>query len=311
MANGYLYVLTNPVIPNLAKVGMTTRDPADRIAELSAATGVPSPFILIFQQPVHDPGAAERWVHRELDLLGYRHSVRREFFAGPLHEIVRIVSAAAAISFGESQEGLVELSDVDLDLTAGDQLAEDLYQMGLSIATGSDFRPPDFGDAQRHYEQAALKGHVLATLEVAKSKPLPQRLRMYELLVKRGVLIGLWHTAEAHLSPEKLDRARAMRIFDDFFNKAADQLANEPTDKEFEAQLHERAVSYGLLVLGYENAGGLSEETARKALPILIDAIRARSVALQRNAIPEASERHELDRLKTVQDGFRRRLTTL
>jgi hypothetical protein len=308
MSSGYLYVLTNPAIPNLAKVGMTTREPADRIAELSAATGVPSPFILIFQQPVSNPETAERWAHRELDVLGYRHSVRREFFAGPLHEIVRIVSAAAAVDLAESRDSVDGFSD--MGFPTGDQLTEDLYQMGLSLEAGGDFRAPDFGGAQRCYEQAALNGHVQAALEVAKCRPFAERLRIYEDLVNRGFLVGLWHAAETHLYSAR-DRPRAMRLFDDFFNRAADRLANEPKDKAFETQLHEWSVSFGLLVLGYENADGLQVETARKALPILIAAIRARVVSLQRDAIPGAPERHELDRLKTVQDGFSRRLAAL
>ena len=43
---GYLYILSNPSLGNIIKIGKTTRDPArDRISELSAATSIPTPFV--------------------------------------------------------------------------------------------------------------------------------------------------------------------------------------------------------------------------------------------------------------------------
>ena len=44
--NGYVYILSNPWMPNLIKIGFTTRDIQERLAELNSATGVPEPFII-------------------------------------------------------------------------------------------------------------------------------------------------------------------------------------------------------------------------------------------------------------------------
>jgi hypothetical protein len=99
---GFIYVMTNPTMIGLAKVGMTTRDPGSRQDELSRATGVASPFTLAFLQPVVNCRAAERWVHENLELAGYRHAPNREFFNAPLHEIVRIVAAAGLIGADET-----------------------------------------------------------------------------------------------------------------------------------------------------------------------------------------------------------------
>jgi hypothetical protein len=41
---GYIYVLSNPSMPGIVKVGRTFREPRARAAELSASTGVPTPF---------------------------------------------------------------------------------------------------------------------------------------------------------------------------------------------------------------------------------------------------------------------------
>jgi hypothetical protein len=45
---GYIYILINPSLEGLIKVGKTTRDPIDHAVELSKATGVPTPFIVAY-----------------------------------------------------------------------------------------------------------------------------------------------------------------------------------------------------------------------------------------------------------------------
>ena len=75
---GYVYVLTNPSFPGLLKIGMTTRTPAVRARELSSATGVPTPFKVIFSSRTRNPKRVEALVHRAL----YKRRVNRnrEFF---------------------------------------------------------------------------------------------------------------------------------------------------------------------------------------------------------------------------------------
>lgn len=45
---GFLYVLANSAMPNMVKVGKTTRSSLERAEELSRATGLPTPFIVIY-----------------------------------------------------------------------------------------------------------------------------------------------------------------------------------------------------------------------------------------------------------------------
>lgn len=45
-STGYIYVLSNPHVPALYKIGYTDRDPEIRAAELSAHTGVPGKYII-------------------------------------------------------------------------------------------------------------------------------------------------------------------------------------------------------------------------------------------------------------------------
>ena len=75
---GYVYLLTNPSMPGLVKVGCTDRSPSERISELSSATGVPTPFTLEFSISVPDHIATEQELH---SILGTeRVSDSREFF---------------------------------------------------------------------------------------------------------------------------------------------------------------------------------------------------------------------------------------
>jgi hypothetical protein len=96
MRQGWVYVMVNASMRNLVKVGQTAREPRLRVAELSSATGVPTPFMLEFRQLYADCERAEREIHEVLDARGLRVSANREFFHGPARTIVRIIMAHAA-----------------------------------------------------------------------------------------------------------------------------------------------------------------------------------------------------------------------
>jgi hypothetical protein len=69
---GYLYVLTNPYMRGLVKIGCTDRTPRQRADELSQATGVPGRFKVERSWPLEDAHAFERGVHA--GLAAYRVS---------------------------------------------------------------------------------------------------------------------------------------------------------------------------------------------------------------------------------------------
>ena len=75
---GVVYVLSNPTMPDLIKIGKTTRtDPEVRMNELYT-TGVPVPFQCEIAVQVADEVAAERALH--VAFGPYRINPRREFF---------------------------------------------------------------------------------------------------------------------------------------------------------------------------------------------------------------------------------------
>ena len=69
--SGWIYVLSNPAIPDLVKVGFTEADPETRAKELDA-TGVPQPFVVEHGVLVGGAQALERRVHRYLDAVRER-----------------------------------------------------------------------------------------------------------------------------------------------------------------------------------------------------------------------------------------------
>lgn len=63
--SGIIYVLTNPAMPGLVKIGMTARDdPRVRMDELyTKSAGVPVPFHCVRAVRVDDERAAEKALH--------------------------------------------------------------------------------------------------------------------------------------------------------------------------------------------------------------------------------------------------------
>lgn len=92
--SGFVYLLINPSMPGLVKIGHTTRATGERIRELSGATGVPTPFELIFDQFTQDSALAERQIHDRLQ--AYRVATNREFFAVPTSAAVKTMLAVTA-----------------------------------------------------------------------------------------------------------------------------------------------------------------------------------------------------------------------
>lgn len=75
---GFCYILTNTSMPNMIKIGKTTKDPLERVKELSAPTGIPTPFQVAYHQPCHDIDDVEKRMHEKFD--SKRVAGNREFF---------------------------------------------------------------------------------------------------------------------------------------------------------------------------------------------------------------------------------------
>ena len=77
---GWIYVMTNPSMPGLIKIGMSSQDPKmHRVKELSHSTGVPSAFVVEYQALVEDEGLVENQLHKT---YASQRLKGKEFFRG-------------------------------------------------------------------------------------------------------------------------------------------------------------------------------------------------------------------------------------
>lgn len=86
---GYVYVLSNPEMPGLLKIGQTTRSVTERVVELNSATGVPCPFVVEAWFESIDPPSHESSIHSQLSACRLPN---REFFRVSLAEAARAIS---------------------------------------------------------------------------------------------------------------------------------------------------------------------------------------------------------------------------
>lgn len=92
---GIVYLLLNPALPNLVKIGKTQGTAEERARQLSG-TGVPASFVVVYKKDFDDCDAAERFVHVLLETRGYRVAANREFFDVPVPVAIEAKLAAYA-----------------------------------------------------------------------------------------------------------------------------------------------------------------------------------------------------------------------
>lgn len=74
----YVYILVNRSMPGMVKIGMTIRTVEERAAEISSATGVPTPWIPVYSFKCFNSKELEAEIHSHLQSL--RVSDSREMF---------------------------------------------------------------------------------------------------------------------------------------------------------------------------------------------------------------------------------------
>jgi hypothetical protein len=121
---GHIYILSNPNMPNLFKIGFTTRSPNVRLKEISSATGVPGKFEIIKSWEVRNVADMESAIHKRLD----NHRVDKEFFrfqspAESIREVAEFLTQAGELgSNGQTIPEAVrqaEQKKIELEREAG------------------------------------------------------------------------------------------------------------------------------------------------------------------------------------------------
>ncbi|PFM11655.1 hypothetical protein COJ40_08835 [Bacillus cereus] len=158
--NGYVYVLMNPAMTEMVKVGMTTRDPEDRVGELSSATGVPNQFILVYKERFDDCVAAEKMAHEILEGKGYRVAQNREFFNVSIPEAINVVLEVKRYLLENKTENNSATNNTSTASQPNDikELINGLLQTAKNYYYGTDDTLQDYKEATKIFKKAAKLG---------------------------------------------------------------------------------------------------------------------------------------------------------
>ena len=116
--SGIVYLLSNPAMPGLVKIGKTTRDaPQVRMGDLYS-TGVPLPFDCELAMEVENETAVERALHQAFE--PNRVNPRREFFK------IDIAQAAGILRMLGTGDVTPDISSSDVDTES--KTASDTYK---------------------------------------------------------------------------------------------------------------------------------------------------------------------------------------
>jgi cold shock CspA family protein len=165
---GFLYVLVNSAMPGLVKVGKTQRDPDARAQELSGVTGIPTPFVVAYNEWFSDCAAAEDFVHAFLETKGYRVAENREFFSAPVKVAIQAIMQAKAQQPQNNGEASGMPGASTTNVAGNDGLSpdpwSDLLKQADAALSGLGDAVEDHLEAVRLYEHAARMGSGQACL---------------------------------------------------------------------------------------------------------------------------------------------------
>lgn len=137
---GIVYVLTNPAMPGLVKIGKTTRGSIDaRLNELYS-TGVPVPFECAFAARVTDEAKVESAFHRAFG--PYRLNPRREFFQIEPEQAIALLELMADEDVTPALQQEADAVDVEAKDAANRLKARrpNLNFIEMGIPVGSELR---------------------------------------------------------------------------------------------------------------------------------------------------------------------------
>lgn len=199
--SGYIYVLYNSSVSGAVKIGKTQRNPEDRARELSSATGVPTPFVVVYQCFFKDCDNAEMFVHTRLD--NCRLSENREFFQIPIYEAIDTLLEAK--KYYEKSEDLLsdfdspKYTDSDDEFLASLTIEEkdpatEICEAAEAYYYGYDETIQDYNEAFKLYLKAAKLGSAKAFFQLGRmcrdgegrSSDLRQALDFFKEGIKHG-----------------------------------------------------------------------------------------------------------------------------
>lgn len=155
--SGYVYVMSNRSMKGLFKIGMTTRTPEERAAELSSVSGVPHPFEVRWARAVvGDVARIERLVHDRLA----KHREGKEFFRIGLAQATSTIDEVCIHLYPEQHDtpNTIEARQRAFDLKVAERdasLSEAALQRNRDAIYGKeDSQPSEQGYYERAFQEA-------------------------------------------------------------------------------------------------------------------------------------------------------------
>ena len=115
LMEGAVYVLTNPAMPNMVKIGKTTRKVELRLADLYS-TGVPLPFECEYAAKVKDVDKTEKAFHTAFS--PNRVNPKREFFNIDPEQAIAVLELMAIEDVTPSVQKEAENVDLEANISA-------------------------------------------------------------------------------------------------------------------------------------------------------------------------------------------------
>ena len=174
-------------MPGLVKVGKTTRDPAGRANELSNTTGVPTPFVVAFDNYFEDCDAAEAFVHMALEVRGLREAKNREFFRASAAEVVKIlINIPDKIS--SEPESVIDHNADNEDI----------------LISTSSYNNKSIMEKRKPWEEILEKAHEYNFGFDDKLQDIDEALFLYKQAAKLGSISAYWFIANIYLDDDNV-----------------------------------------------------------------------------------------------------------
>jgi hypothetical protein len=147
--SGIVYVLTNPAMPGLVKIGKTARNSVDaRLNELYS-TGVPVPFECVYAAKVIDESKVERAFH--LAFGPYRLNPKREFFQIEPEQAITLLELMAEENVTPDLQREADAVDIEAKEASKRLISRrpslNFMEMGIPIGAELQFVQPDYEKA--------------------------------------------------------------------------------------------------------------------------------------------------------------------
>ncbi len=144
--SGIVYVLTNPAMPGLVKIGKTSRNSLDQRLQELYGTGVPVPFECAFAAKVSDETSWEKALHTAFG--PQRINPKREFFGIEPEQAIALLKLIALEDVTPATQQVAENVDAE-SRAAGERLKSsrrpnfNFVEMGIPVGADLQFTQSD------------------------------------------------------------------------------------------------------------------------------------------------------------------------